>query len=155
MLTAEIAILEDNLSKGNANKTVLAEYRKREAEYLNRAKDLEDVTAMRDAAKQRHDDTRKKRLDEFMAGFSAISAKLKEMYQVGGVESVWRAGADCTDDHDGWERRDRADRQHGPLLRGRGLVDHAPQEELEGDCQSVGRGENASLARAGLCASCL
>ena len=41
------------------------------------------MTSQRDAAKKRYDDLRKVRLDEFMAGFSAISAKLKEMYQVG------------------------------------------------------------------------
>lgn len=29
-----------------------------------------------------HEDMRKKRLDEFMAGFSVISLKLKEMYQM-------------------------------------------------------------------------
>lgn len=42
---------------------------------------MENVTAQRDAAKKRYDDLRKVRLDEFMAGFSAISSKLKEMYQ--------------------------------------------------------------------------
>jgi structural maintenance of chromosome 4 len=62
---------------------VLAEYRKRESEFLDRARDIEAVTASRDNAKQRYDDLRKARLDEFMAGFSAISSKLKEMYQVG------------------------------------------------------------------------
>ena len=61
---------------------VLAEYRKREAEFLNRASDMETTTNERDAAKKRYDELRKIRLDEFMAGFSAISAKLKEMYQV-------------------------------------------------------------------------
>ena len=62
---------------------VLKEYKKREEEYLNRAKDLEEVTARRDAQKAKYDGLRKQRLDEFMTGFSAISAKLKEMYQVG------------------------------------------------------------------------
>ena len=61
---------------------VLKEYKKREEEYLNRAKDLEEVTARRDAQKAKYDGLRKQRLDEFMTGFSAISAKLKEMYQV-------------------------------------------------------------------------
>lgn len=62
---------------------MLAEYRKREAEFLNRAQDMENVTNQRDSAKKRYDELRKVRLDEFMAGFSAISSKLKEMYQVG------------------------------------------------------------------------
>lgn len=82
LLTAEITQLEEDLSKARPNLTILNEYRKREAEYLDRAKDMEAVTTQRDSAKKRYDDLRKARLDEFMAGFSAISAKLKEMYQV-------------------------------------------------------------------------
>ena len=31
-----------------------------------------------------HEELRKRRLDEFMAGFNVIGLKLKEMYQVGG-----------------------------------------------------------------------
>lgn len=61
---------------------VLKEYRKREQEFLNRAKDLEEVTGRRDAQKAKYDGLRKQRLDEFMTGFSTISSKLKEMYQV-------------------------------------------------------------------------
>ena len=71
------------IKKSKPNLTVLAEYRRREAEFLDRARDMEAVSSQRDAAKKRYDDLRKVRLDEFMAGFSAISVKLKEMYQVG------------------------------------------------------------------------
>lgn len=81
MLNAEIIQLEEDIGKARPNLNVLAEYRRREAEFLDRAKDMENVTSQRDAAKKRYDDLRKVRLDEFMAGFSAISAKLKEMYQ--------------------------------------------------------------------------
>ena len=82
LLTAEITQLEEDISKARPNLTILNEFRKREAEFLERARDLDAVNAQRDAAKQRYDDLRKVRLEEFMAGFSAISAKLKEMYQV-------------------------------------------------------------------------
>lgn len=61
---------------------MLQEYRKREAEFIARAKDLEATTESRDAAKKRYDDLRKQRLESFMAGFSVISSKLKEMYQM-------------------------------------------------------------------------
>ncbi len=61
---------------------VLKEYRRREEEFLRRAKDLDETTTLRDAKKQKYDSLRKQRLDEFMAGFSTISLKLKEMYQV-------------------------------------------------------------------------
>lgn len=129
------------------NLNVLAEYRKREAEFLDRAKDMESVTAARDDAKTRYDDLRKVRLDEFMAGFTAISAKLKEMYQVSLVApaaidpSRLTLGTALTvgaDDHHGRKRRDRADRQHGPVLRGCRAVHHAAQEELAGHRQPLG-----------------
>lgn len=81
-LNAEIAQLEEEIGKAKPNLNVLAEYRKREADYLERAKDLENTTMLRDQAKKRYDDLRKTRLDEFMTGFSAISSKLKEMYQM-------------------------------------------------------------------------
>ena len=62
--------------------SVLKEYKKREEEFLNRAKDLDEVTQQRDDQKQLYDRLRKQRLDEFMTGFNMISLKLKEMYQV-------------------------------------------------------------------------
>lgn len=49
---------------------------------MRRAQDLEDTTRLRDEQKQKYDDLRKQRLDEFMTGFNTISLKLKEMYQV-------------------------------------------------------------------------
>lgn len=73
----------EEIGKAKPNLNVLTEYRKREAEFLDRAKDMESVTTRRDAAKKRYDDLRKVRLEEFMAGFTSISSKLKEMYQVG------------------------------------------------------------------------
>ena len=98
MLNAEITQLEgasllffapsdtesflEEIAKAKPNLNVLSEYRKRESEFLDRARDMEAVTTNRDNAKKRYDDLRKVRLDEFMAGFTAISAKLKEMYQV-------------------------------------------------------------------------
>lgn len=49
---------------------------------MRRAQDLEEVTNLRDQQKQKYDDLRKQRLDEFMTGFNLVSLKLKEMYQV-------------------------------------------------------------------------
>lgn len=76
-----IWVSADDVKSSRPNLNILAEYRKREAEFLDRARDLETVTNARDAAKARYDELRKVRLDEFMAGFTAITAKLKEMYQ--------------------------------------------------------------------------
>lgn len=87
VFTSRISLEKTRNAKPNLN--ILAEYRRREAEFLKRAAALEDVTATRDAQKARFDELRKTRLEEFMAGFNTISSKLKEMYQ------VWNAGAVC------------------------------------------------------------
>ena len=62
--------------------SVLRDYRKREEEFLRRAQDLDEVTRLRDEQKATYENLRSQRLNEFMAGFNAISLKLKEMYQV-------------------------------------------------------------------------
>ncbi|KAF9487486.1 RecF/RecN/SMC protein [Pleurotus eryngii] len=81
-LIADQELLDERLKKAKPNPGVLEEYREREAEYLRRAKDLEDITTQRDKQKQMHDGLCKQRLEEFMAGFTLISLKLKEMYQM-------------------------------------------------------------------------
>ena len=88
---------------------LLAEYRKREAEFLDRAKDLDEITAARDNAKARFDQFRKTRLEEFMTGFNTISSKLKEMYQVSLAHYLLSPLLrSIADDHIGWQRRTRA-----------------------------------------------
>ncbi|KAH9980780.1 RecF/RecN/SMC protein [Russula compacta] len=81
-LLADVQLLDEQLKKSKPNMAVLKEYQRREEEFLRRAKDLDETTALRDAEKQKYDSLRKQRLDEFMAGFSTISLKLKEMYQM-------------------------------------------------------------------------
>jgi structural maintenance of chromosome 4 len=76
------ASLPEHLKKTKPNPGVLKEYRKREEDFLRRAKDLDDTTLARDAQKQSYDALCKQRLDQFMNGFNTISLKLKEMYQV-------------------------------------------------------------------------
>lgn len=70
------------LEEATPNLSVIEDYRRRLVEYNERKTDLDAVTAERDASKSQVEILRKKRLDEFMAGFSIISQKLKEMYQV-------------------------------------------------------------------------
>ncbi|KAG0214660.1 hypothetical protein BGX28_001698 [Mortierella sp. GBA30] len=81
-LEKQIQRLEQQLSATKPNLSVLEEYKKREEEYLARAKDLEEITIRREEAKKAYDELRKRRLDEFMAGFQIISLRLKEMYQM-------------------------------------------------------------------------
>ena len=81
-LKGEIAILEERTQNVNVDLGVLAEYRRRVEEHAARHSDLQDAVAQRDTAKKRCDELRKLRLEGFMVGFSMISARLKEMYQM-------------------------------------------------------------------------
>lgn len=64
------------------NMSAIAEYKQKEEQYLQRVEELDGATSSRDAARKEFDDLRQQRLDCFMAGFSVITTKLKEMYQV-------------------------------------------------------------------------
>lgn len=81
-LKGEIAILEEKTQNVNIELGVLAEYRRRVEEHTARSSDLQSAVTSRDTAKKRCDDLRKLRLEGFMQGFSLISLRLKEMYQM-------------------------------------------------------------------------
>nr|KAJ3421945.1 hypothetical protein HK105_001747 [Polyrhizophydium stewartii] len=80
--TKEIEHLEAHIKKLRPNFGILNEYRVKMELYMTRASDLDAVTARREEIKAQYDELRKRRLKEFMAGFTAISLKLKEMYQM-------------------------------------------------------------------------
>lgn len=75
-------MLETALSEMKPNMPAIAEYKAKLADYRKKVGALEESTQMRDAARKVYESLRKKRLDEFMAGFSVITMKLKEMYQM-------------------------------------------------------------------------
>ncbi|KAL2023752.1 hypothetical protein VTK56DRAFT_1466 [Thermocarpiscus australiensis] len=81
-LKGEIVALEEKTQNVNVDLGVLAEYRRRVEEHAARSSDLASAVAQRDAAKKRCDDLRRLRLEGFMEGFSTISLRLKEMYQM-------------------------------------------------------------------------
>ena len=81
-LKTSIATLEEATSNTTVELSVLSDYRRRAAEHLTRTTDLHSALSSRDTAKKRHDDLRALRLSGFMTGFSTISLRLKEMYQM-------------------------------------------------------------------------
>lgn len=81
-LKMEIAVLEDELSKTKPNLGAIAEYRRKNAEYQGQVGELDELSSRRDVARKENDGLRKARLDEFMQGFSVITLKLKELYQM-------------------------------------------------------------------------
>ena len=78
----EIQVGHEVLQRLEVELAVLAEYRRRVNEYGSRLEDLNTALAARDTAKKRTDELRRLRLEGFMEGFSTISMRLKEMYQM-------------------------------------------------------------------------
>ncbi len=79
---AAVTLLEADLASLKPDMSAIAAWRKKEDEYCRRAEELRALTESRDAVRSEHDALRKRRLEDFMAGFNAISLKLKEMYQM-------------------------------------------------------------------------
>ena len=81
---AQLAVLEGegkDLRK-RANLGAILEFRAKERDYLRRVAELEAVARAREEARRGFEGLRKRRLDTFMAGFSVITLRLKEMYQM-------------------------------------------------------------------------
>ena len=81
-LQYRIAMLEEEIERMDVNPEAINAWKKADEEYSTRAAELETATSERDAARASFEDLKKKRLEEFMAGFNTISLKLKEMYQM-------------------------------------------------------------------------
>merc|ERR1712151_316642 len=77
MLACEAAVknLKPNLAS-------IEEFRRADAEFKSKSAEYEKVNTAREAARQKLEGLRQQRLEEFMDGFSVISMKLKEMYQM-------------------------------------------------------------------------
>ncbi|EIE19557.1 RecF/RecN/SMC protein [Coccomyxa subellipsoidea C-169] len=81
-LEYRVTMLEEELGRMAPDLGVIEEWKRKDADYTTRLADLEAATAARNEVREAHETLRKRRLDEFMAGFNAISLKLKEMYQM-------------------------------------------------------------------------
>ena len=77
-----MTVLEEEMARMNINLEAIDAWRAADTEYATRVGELEAATAERDGVRREHEELRKRRLDEFMAGFNTISLKLKEMYQM-------------------------------------------------------------------------
>ncbi|KGL92808.1 Structural maintenance of chromosomes protein 4, partial [Charadrius vociferus] len=82
VITNQIALLETQCHEMKPNLGAIAEYKKKEEQYLKRVAELDHITNERDKFRQAYEDLRKQRLNEFMAGFNVITNKLKENYQM-------------------------------------------------------------------------
>ncbi|KAK1992570.1 RecF/RecN/SMC protein [Colletotrichum falcatum] len=71
-----------DMSKEKLKGEIAALEEKTQNEHAARSSDLQSAVDQRDAAKKRCDELRRLRLEGFMEGFSTISLRLKEMYQM-------------------------------------------------------------------------
>lgn len=77
-----LTILESEIEKMKPNMSAIQNYRQKEKEYNGKKDELDKITTDRNSAQRSYDDLRRKRLTEFMQGFTQISMKLKEIYQM-------------------------------------------------------------------------
>ncbi|QPG74056.1 hypothetical protein FOA43_001377 [Brettanomyces nanus] len=78
----EVDRMEEALTNAEVDLDVLKEYSGRFTEYKERKDAFNESVSARDSAKERCTLLKEQRLDEFMAGFNAISSTLREMYHM-------------------------------------------------------------------------
>jgi len=81
-LKREVIQMSQQLQSAQVDLDVLYEYTKRYTEYTERKSDLNKSIESRDKAKNDCEALKKRRLDEFMSGFTQISSTLREMYHM-------------------------------------------------------------------------
>lgn len=74
--------LEENIKNLKPNLNAIEEFRRADGEHRARLTDYEQVHNDREDARRKLEQLRQQRMKEFMEGFSVISMKLKEMYQM-------------------------------------------------------------------------
>ncbi|KAK9877855.1 hypothetical protein WA026_020085 [Henosepilachna vigintioctopunctata] len=78
----DLKLAEHQLKSIKPNLGVIQEYRKKQDVYMERAKELDEISQKRQDMKSLLDKIRDQRKQEFLAGFQTIRLKLKEMYQM-------------------------------------------------------------------------
>ncbi|KAL3284056.1 hypothetical protein HHI36_018225 [Cryptolaemus montrouzieri] len=78
----DMKLAEQQLSATKPNLNAIQEYRDKQDVYVERAKDLEEVSQQRQETKSSYDKLREQRKQEFLTGFHIIRMKLKEVYQM-------------------------------------------------------------------------
>ncbi|XP_029157780.1 structural maintenance of chromosomes protein 4 [Nylanderia fulva] len=85
----DIKMIAQNLQKAKKrlpeqipNMQIIADYQEKDALYIRRAADLEEMTLIRNKMRDIYETARRRRIQEFQDGFSLITTKLKEMYQM-------------------------------------------------------------------------
>lgn len=85
----DVKIVAQNLQKARKklpeqipNMKIIADYQEKDALYIRRVAELEEMTLTRNKMRDMYETARRRRIQEFQDGFSLITTKLKEMYQM-------------------------------------------------------------------------
>nr|XP_023017853.1 structural maintenance of chromosomes protein 4 [Leptinotarsa decemlineata]XP_023017854.1 structural maintenance of chromosomes protein 4 [Leptinotarsa decemlineata] len=81
-IVREMEAAENHLKVAKPNLNAIEEYRKKQGVYIERSKELEEISNKRMEMRALYDSLRMQRREEFLTGFNIIRSKLKEMYQM-------------------------------------------------------------------------
>lgn len=81
-LQKSIEQTDKEIKKIKPNLGAIEEYKQKHALYIERTKELEQVTRRRDEHREAYENVKNMRMEEFKAGFTVINMKLKEMYRM-------------------------------------------------------------------------
>ncbi|KAG5323636.1 SMC4 protein, partial [Pseudoatta argentina] len=82
MLLQNLVRIKKKLPEQIPNMQIIADYEEKDALYMSRAADLEETTSVRNKMRDIYETARRRRIQEFLHGFTLITTKLKEMYQM-------------------------------------------------------------------------
>lgn len=81
-VAANLAAAKERKPTEPPNMQLIKDYLQKDQIFLSRSKEVEQVTKDRDHMRALYDKHKRKRTEEFFAGFGEITMKLKEMYQM-------------------------------------------------------------------------
>ncbi|XP_075986320.1 structural maintenance of chromosomes 4-like protein gluon [Anticarsia gemmatalis] len=81
-LRNRLSAQKTRIGENKPNIQAILDYKAKEELYLRRAAELDEITRRRNEMREVYDQLKRKRNDDFMAGFNTITDKLKEMYQM-------------------------------------------------------------------------
>lgn len=81
-LTANLSSMKEHFPSEIPNMQIIEEYQQKNILYMQRSAEVEVITEARNKLRSAYDMAKRRRQEEFFVGFSEITSKLKEMYQM-------------------------------------------------------------------------
>ncbi|KAK0179460.1 hypothetical protein PV327_005211 [Microctonus hyperodae] len=81
-LTANLASIKEHLSSEIPNMQIIEEYQQKDILFIQRSDEIGVITEAKNKLRSAYDMAKRRRQEEFFTGFSEITSKLKEMYQM-------------------------------------------------------------------------